>query len=119
MLISNSNWQQEKGKRDQELHDLALMVERLESGRQKLLAEVSIPGCLKTGVTAFIFLNIFFLVIWYWMIVDWFSILGNREAICGEWKPLSWHERYDKCCCTVGEPGTWQIRTLHNSIFLI
>ncbi|XP_059065661.1 uncharacterized protein LOC131074328 isoform X1 [Cryptomeria japonica] len=40
-ISSTTEYQkQEKGKRDQELHDLALMVERLESGRQKLLAEI-------------------------------------------------------------------------------
>lgn len=31
---------QEKGKHDQQLRELAMMVERLESGRQKLLAEI-------------------------------------------------------------------------------
>lgn len=34
------NQKQEKGKHDQQLRGLALMVERLESGRQKLLAEI-------------------------------------------------------------------------------
>lgn len=34
------NQKQEKGKHDQQVRDLAMMVERLESGRQKLLSEI-------------------------------------------------------------------------------
>lgn len=38
------NQKQEKGKHDQQLRDLAMMVERLESGRQKLLSEIDMQS---------------------------------------------------------------------------
>lgn len=93
--------QEDREKLESQLHDMALMVERLEGSRQKLLMEVFDAAFLFFEQNKFPMSWLSFGL----CLTDWFSIIRNRKAVWGELSLVYFIPRSCSCYNAMGKPG--------------